>query len=249
MKLSATVITLNEALNLDRCLGGLKKFVDEIVVVDSGSSDETVAIAKKFGAKVLVRKFSNFAEQKNYAMENTSGEWVLSVDADEEITDDLGSEIKVAIENDKYDGYLIGRRNFILGGEIKYSRWSPDRHIWLWKKDKGGWQGMVHEEVVVKGDVGLLKNSKIHNQDKTIEEFIAKNNRYSTLEAEKMFEQGQRFSWWKMIYEAAFEWFIRYIYKMGFRDGWRGLVLAKLMADFKREVWLKLLEREHRGDK
>lgn len=249
MKLSATIITLNEAHNLDRCLLSLKKFVDEIVVIDSGSSDDTVRIAKKFGAKVFVRTFTNFAEQKNYAMTETSGDWVLSVDGDEEITDELRLEIKEAIENEKYDGYLIGRRNFILGGEIKFSRWSPDRHVWLWRKEKGKWVGRVHEEVEVMGKVGLLKHSKIHYQDKMIEEFIAKNNRYSTLEAERLFDQGRRFSWGRMIYESSFEWFIRYVYKMGFRDGWRGLVLAKLMADFKTEVWLKLLEREHRGDK
>lgn len=249
MKLSATVITLNEQSNLDRCLTSIKGLVDEIVVVDSGSTDETVLIAKKHGAKVVTHHFSNFADQKNYAMNQASGEWVLSVDADEEIPESLASEIRNAIEVGKYDAYLIGRRNFILGDEIRYSRWSPDRHIWLWKKEKGKWSGKVHEEVIVNGSVGLLKNSKIHFQDKTIEQFVAKNNRYSTLEAERMFERGVRFSWWKMIYDSKLEWFVRYIYKMGFRDGWRGLALAHLMADFKIEIWLKLLEKEHQASK
>lgn len=249
MRLSATVITLNEEQDLARCLNSLKDFVDEVIVVDSGSSDKTLEIAKKFGAKVFHHKFSDFADQKNYALEKATGEWVLSIDADEEIPEELGKEIIDVISLNQKAGFLIGRRNFILGGEIKYSRWSPDLHIWLWQKDKGKWKGLVHEEVEVKGSVGLLKHSKLHYQDKTVEEFIAKNNKYSTLEAERLFDNGIRFHWAQMLRAVWFEWTIRYLYKMGFRDGWRGFVLAYLMADFKREVWLKVLEREKRVEK
>lgn len=242
MKLSATVITFNEEEDLPRCLASLKSLVDEIVVIDSGSSDQTLRIAKEYGAKVTHRKFTNFAEQKNYASDQATGDWILSVDGDEEITADLGKEIRRAIESREYDGYLIGRRNYILGGEIKHSWWSPDQHIWLWRKGYGRWQGDVHEEVEVKGEVGTLRQAKLHYQDKTVAEFMAKNNRYSSLEAERLYRAGSRFSWWRMVYQVKFEFFMRYFFKQGYLDGWRGLVLACLMSIYKCLVWLKILE-------
>ena len=163
VKLSAVVITLNEEKNLPRCLKSVKNIVDEIIVVDSGSKDKTIEVAKKFGAKVYLRKFDNFANQKNFATLKASGDWILSLDADEKISSKLADEIHSLISKGllkNFDAYSIPRKNIIFGKFIKYTRWQPelDRHIWLWKRSKGSWVGDVHEEVKVEGNIGKLKH-------------------------------------------------------------------------------------------
>src|SRR3990167_107560 len=145
IRLSVTIITLNEEEKLAKSLESVK-FAEEIVVVDCGSTDKTIEISKRYGAKIYHREFDNFANQKNYAASKASGNWIFSIDADEEVTVDLVKEIKLALNSAEYVGYLIPRKNFILGGEIKYTRWSPDTHIWLWQKDKGRWVREVHDE-------------------------------------------------------------------------------------------------------
>lgn len=225
---------------IEGCLRSLMKWAWEIVLVDSGSKDKTLEIARKYGCKIYQRRFDDFASQKNFALSKTSGEWVLSIDADERIPEELAEEISLAIQSEKYQGYLIPRRNFILGGEIKHSRWSPDKHVWLWKKGYGRWVGEVHEEVVVDGNVTELKSAKLHYQDKTVKEFIRTNNHYSTLLSQKMYDSGIRFSFLRMVKATAFEFIVRFFYKLGFLDGWRGVVLAVLMAYYQLQVWLKL---------
>ncbi len=236
--ISATIITLNEQEKIGKALESLEGLAQEVIVVDSGSNDKTLEIAKKSGAKVYIREFDNFANQKNYALLKTTGDWVLSIDADEEITPALKEEIKKAVKNSEYAGYLIPRRNFILGKEIKYSRWSPDRHIWLWRKNSGIWVGDVHEEVEVNGKVGILKNSKIHNSHETLSSFMKANNFYSELEAKNL-----KFSLWRLFMDPFLEFFIRYIYKKGFLDGKEGFILAYMMSVYKLTVWTKAWEK------
>lgn len=245
-RLTVTIITLNEERNLQRCLDSLKGLNAEIVLVDSGSTDKTLEIARNYGAKTYFRKFDNFANQKNFALSKTEGKWILSVDADEEITIDLAKEIKEKIKDSQYAGYLIQRRNFIFGKEIKHSRWSPDRHIWLWKRTYGKWVGEVHEEVEVFGKVGLLKNSKIHHSHENISSFMEANNLYSTLEARSLFRNNIRFSFGKMLGESLFEFFLRFFYKKGFLDESYGFILAYLMGIYKLTVWIKIWELEQR---
>ncbi|MDD5147101.1 MAG: glycosyltransferase family 2 protein [Candidatus Daviesbacteria bacterium] len=244
--ISAIIITLNEEDKIGRAIKSLKGLADEIIVVDSGSSDKTLDIAESLGAKVYFRKFDNFANQKNWAVSKTKGDWILSLDADEEILGSLAEEIKEASKSNNFAGYLLPRRNFIFKKEIKHSRWSPDLHIWLWKKDCGRWVGDVHEEVVVSGKVGLLKGSKIHNSHDTVSSFIKANNLYSTLDARKLFRKNIKFSFIKMFRETFFEFFIRFFYKRGFLDGSEGFILAYIMGIYKLTVWIKLWELERK---
>lgn len=240
--ISATIISLNEEDKIAKAIESVIGLADEVIVIDCGSNDKTVEIAKKLEAKVYHREFDNFANQKNYALSKVTGDWILSLDADEQISPALAKEIKKAIESKEYVGYLISRKNFILGKEIKHSRWSPDRHIWLWKKEFGEWVGDVHEEVKVEGKVGTLSESKIHISHKTIDSFLKANNLYSSLEAESLFASGVKYSFWRMLWDCAFEFFIRYFYKRGFLDGSRGFVLAYIMGIYKLTVWVKIWE-------
>ncbi len=245
MKLSVTTITLNEEKDLPRALSSVKNLADEIIVVDSGSTDKTLTIAKNFGCIIFKRKFDNYSNQKNYAASKASGDWILSLDADEEVTPELAQEIKRAIKDSSYDGYLIPRKNIILGKFIKHTRWDPelDRHMWLWKKGKGRWVGDVHEEVVVSGKVGRLKNAKVHYQYKTIRGFIDMINRYTNLEANEMIKKGARFSYFRFFYDPVYEFLVRYFYRKGFLDGWQGFALSYLMAIYKMTIWIKVWER------
>lgn len=240
--ISVVLIILNEQAVIANAMESVKDLADEIVVVDSGSRDETLEIAKKYGAKIYFRKFDNFANQKNWAVSKAKGGWILSLDADEQIPDNLSGEIKKSIKNSQFNGFYIGRINFILGGEIKHSRWSPDEHIWLWKKDKGKWVGEVHEEVEVSGRVGRLKNKKLHYQVETVSEFIKKNDFYASVLSKSLFKNGIKFSILHFFYDPIFEFFLRYIYKFGFLDGLRGFILAYLMAIFKLSLWIKIYE-------
>lgn len=245
--ISAAIITLNEEKKIGKLIKSLNGLVNEIVVIDSGSNDKTVKVAESLGAKVFFREFDNFANQKNWAVSKTKGDWILAVDADEEIPVNLADEIKEAVRDNNFAGYVIPRRNFILGKEIKYSRWSPDKHIWLWRKDSGRWVGNVHEEVQVSGKVGFLKNSKIHNSHETMSSFLGSNNLYSDLEAKSLFKKHTKFSFYQMFMLSLFEFFIRFIYKLGFLDGKEGFVLAYAMSIYKLIVWIKLWELEKKG--
>jgi glycosyltransferase involved in cell wall biosynthesis len=249
-KLSATIITLNEEKDLPRCLESVKNLADEIIVVDSGSTDKTVDIAKEYGGKVYSREFDGMAGQKNYAAQKSTGEWILSVDADEEISSELAREIKSKIQNPKSKiiAYSMPRKNIIFGEFIKYTRWQPefDRHIWLYKKDRGRFVGGVHAAVKVDGKVGRLKHAKVHYQYKNVKEFMDMMNSYSESESTERAEDGVKFSYFQLLLQPIYNFLVRYFYRLGFLDGWRGFVLSYLMAIYHFQLWVKVWE-EGRG--
>lgn len=245
MKITATIIAKDEEKNLPSAIHSVKDLVDEIVVViDSRTADKTREVATKFGAKCYLKDFDNFAGQKNFAVGQARGDWILSLDADEEIPAELVEEIKKAVQSKIFDGYLIPRRNFLLGREIKHARWSPDKHIWLWKKEKGKWVGEIHEEVAVSGKVGKLKNAKVHNSYKTVSDFLDMVNSYTELEAKRKVANGEHFSFFRMFFDAARSFFGRYFYKLGFLDGWQGFVLSYMMGIYRVVTWVKVREKE-----
>jgi len=242
MKISTTIITLNEEKHIKRCINSVKPFSDEIVVVDSGSSDETVKIAKRAGTKVFTHTFKNFADQKNYAASKTKHTWIFSIDADEEVTKELQEEILQLNESDTIAAFSIPRRNYILGEFIKYTRWQPelDRHIWLFNKNKARWDGDIHEEIVVEGTVGKLKAPKNHYQYETVREFVEMMNSYSEIESKQKHDLGIRFRYVHLLVQPVYNFSVRYIYRLGFLDGWRGFVLSYLMGIYHFQVWAKL---------
>lgn len=245
-KISVTIITLNEEENIRRCIHSIKEIAEEIIVVDSFSNDKTVDMAQQLGAKVYQRKFKNYSDQKNFAIGKASGEWIYSIDADEVNTKELNKEILSAIRSSEYDGYLVPRRNIIFGKEIKYTRWQPelDRHVWLFRRDRTKWVGNVHEEAAVEGEIGRIENAKVHHSYETVQEFMEMMNRYSDYDADKIILRSGKFSYFRLFFDPIYNFLVRYTYRLGFLDGWRGLVLSYLMAIYHLTVWVKVWERE-----
>jgi glycosyltransferase involved in cell wall biosynthesis len=196
-KLSAFIITKNEALDIGACLDSLRNLADEVVVVDSHSTDETAAICRSRGARVFMRAFDGFAAQKQFALEQTSHPWVLSIDADEQVTPPLADEIKLLIDQPRPEaGFEIRRNFYFLGRRLQYGGLGNDWVLRLFKRDLGYFRKVqVHERVDVRGAVGRLRTPLEHYSYPTLEEYVQKCNQYTTLAAQQQWAQGRRFSW------------------------------------------------------
>lgn len=232
MKLTVFIPTLNEELDLGRTLNSLQ-FADQVIVVDSGSTDKTIEIAKKFGAKVVTHPFTSYSDQRNFCDSLVTDGWILSLEADVVVSVSLAKEIKEAIDSTEVEAFFIGRVNIIWGKEILHTDWGPsdDCHIWLYKKGAGKWVSDVHEHFETSRPTGKLINTLTHYNYRTISEFIDKTNSYS-----EMAKKSVASSLWL----APFRDFAkRYLYKAGFRDGYHGLFLSYLQSIYHWNVLVK----------
>ncbi len=236
-RLTATLITFNEEQNLPRVLASLADLADEIVVVDSGSTDRTREIARQHGARVLSRPFTDFAEQKNFAAAQSSNGWILSLDADEELSPELRESLWTWKQQAPTGvAYEFARRASYLGGWIRHSGWYPDRKARLYRSDRAHFVGRVHESLAVDGPVGRLDGGLYHYTARTFSEHVAKVDTYTTLAAEQLFAAGRRR--WRLAMVLAPPWTLLHtlILQRGFLDGYRGWLIARMAA---RYVFLK----------
>ncbi len=252
MKLSIVVITLNEERNIQRCLKSLifskKVFTRlETIVVDAQSTDRTVAVAKKCGAKVFTRAWKGYGDQKNWALAKATGDWILSLDADEELTPKLVTEMErtAATNPTGVDGYFIKRRAFFLGKWIKHCGWWPDSQLRLIKRGQGAFTlEPVHEGLEVKGRALELDEPMNHYTYDSIYQYIEKMNRYSNLAIVDV-KRKKKIFWWFYVTVAPFLTFFRmYISRRGFLDGWHGLMVCGLSAFHDFVKYGKLWEKE-----
>jgi glycosyltransferase involved in cell wall biosynthesis len=247
-KVSAVISAFNEEKNIARCLGSLS-FADEIVVVDNGSVDKTTEITKKYTAKVFTQK-NNPAEidlQKNFGFEKATNEWILSIDADEEVSKDLAEEIKATIKKkNEINGYWIPRKNIIFGKFIEHSGWYPDPQLRLFKKGKGKYvKAHVHEALKLDGESAYLKEFLIHHHYETISDFIQKTiNIYVPNEAQDYLEKGYQFSYFDAIRFPLNEFISRFFARKGYKDGFHGLMLSLLMAFYHFMIFAYLWEKQ-----
>ena len=227
IKISVAIITFNESLNIKRCIDSVN-FADEIVVVDSLSNDDTCSIAKNLGAKVINQKFLGHIKQKQLAVDNCTHEWILSLDADEELSVELRNEIIELIKFPlKYEAYIMPRVSFHLGRWIRHGGWYPDAKIRLFNKTKAYWGGYnPHDKVIVNGNVGKLKNDLKHYVFKDLKHNIDTNNSYSSIMADDLYNDGKQFSYLKLFLKPIGKFLETYIYKRGFLDGIPGLIIA-----------------------
>lgn len=227
MTLSVVIITYNEQANIGRTLESVQ-WADEIIVVDSGSNDSTVDIARSLGAKVFTEKWKGYAGQKNSAIEKATGDWVLSLDADEAVEAQLADEIRTAARgNAALNGYWIARKNYFLGRWIKHGGFWPDRKLRLFRRGTGRFEErLVHETAKVEGPTGRLKHAFIHQAYPTLYGYIETQNRYSTLAAQMAVQQGyRRFSVMNIVVRPLATFFYNYFVRLGFLDGREGLAL------------------------
>ncbi len=243
IKISACIITFNEEKRIKDCLNALS-FVDEIIILDSNSTDNTESVARKYGAKFYKHTFSGYVNQKNMAISKANGQWVLVVDADEIVSPGLKQEIQSAIESEnKYDAYRIPRMSFYLGEWIRFSGWYPDYNIRLFKNGKGTFQGgTVHERLTVNGRIGTFIHHLEHYSYENISHHLIRIDQYSTLIAQDKYEKGKKSSITWAILKSFSKFFITYVYRLGFLDGRAGLVIAIMGGYYNFLKYVKLWE-------
>lgn len=240
---SIAIIAKNEERNLARCLDSVSELSDDIIVVlDTQTTDESAAVAKKFNCRIYYRDFDNFSAQKNYALSLCKNDWVLALDADELASQGLVSQIKHVLSDSRFNGYKIPRKNYFFGKLVAHTNWSSsdDSHVWLFKKAHATWIAEVHEEINLSGSIGVLTQPKIHFAYQSVEQFLNKMNQYTSYESRRM-----QFNVLKLFVEPGAEFFRRYIVHLGFLDGWMGLFLSYLMGMYKLVVLVKAWQNEH----
>ncbi len=237
-RISAIVITKNEEKNLPRCLESLK-WADQMIVLDSGSHDQTLEIARAYHAEVHVEEWKGYTAQKNSALAKAKGDWVVSLDADEEFTKEAQEDIrKIVQENDVATrGYAFRRKVFYLGKWIYHGDWYPDYVARLWRREYGEFEGKrVHESVIVRGKIKELSSEILHYTYRDLDDQKARIRNYARLWAEDQFEKKRSFRWVDLIFRPPARFARGLILKTGFLDGWRGWLIAWMNAT---EVQLK----------
>ena len=230
-KLSVTIITRNEESNIARCLESVK-WADEIVVLDTNSTDTTVDICRQFTDRVFCEDWHGYGKQKNMCAERASNNWVLNIDSDEEISPEGAEEIMKLLRGDiKHAVYQFPRKNFFAQRWVRYGGWYPDRISRLYDKTQVNFtEVMVHEKLVPDENVGSFKWPILHYSFSGMGDYIERQNRYSTLYANEKVEQGFRAGWSHLILRPPLSFFKNYIIRQGFRDGFLGFFLAISVA-------------------
>lgn len=245
--LSVIVITHNEAARLQACLESVA-FADERVVVDSGSTDDTVAIARSLGARVVqTSDWPGFGPQKNRALDLATGDWVFSIDADERVPAQLQGQIQDAVARGTFGAYTVGRRSSYCGQYMNHSGWYPDRVVRLVRRGHARFSdALVHESLQVKGPVGRLEGDLLHESYANLESVLDKVNRYSTAGARDLHRKGVKGSLAKAVGHGLWAFLRTYVLRRGFLDGRLGMALAVSNAEgtYYRYLKLWLLQRD-----
>jgi glycosyltransferase involved in cell wall biosynthesis len=248
-KLSVTIITRDEAANLAAALDSVA-WADEIVVVDSESTDATVAIARRYTSRVLVRSWPGYVEQKNRAAAEASHDWILSLDADERVSPELAGEIRGLLQRDPdAAGYRVPRVTRHLGRWIRTTDWYPDYQLRLYDRRRARWTGRhVHESVSADGPVADLRHELHHHAYRDVSHHLQTMDRYTTLAARQMYEAGRRASWTDLAVHPPAAFLRNYVLKRGVRDGVPGLIVSLMNATYVAVKFAKLWELAARGE-
>jgi glycosyltransferase involved in cell wall biosynthesis len=246
LSLSAVIITLNEEANLPRTLASVA-WADEIVVLDSGSTDRTREIAESFHAKFFCESWKGFAAQKNSALQKANGDWILSLDADEEVDPALAEEIKQALAgNPSAAGFWIPRKNFFLSRWIRHGGFYPDPKLRLFRRGAGTFEDrLVHEDIKVQGPTANLKSHLLHHAYPTLDSYLEHMNRYSSLGAQMVTARDGRvgFSFADIVIRPRLTFLYNYVLRGGFLDGREGLLLHLYHANYVSWKYAKAWER------
>jgi glycosyltransferase involved in cell wall biosynthesis len=246
LKLSGVIITFNEERNIERCLQSLVNVVDEIVVVDSYSTDNTKAICRKFDATFIEQKFLGYIEQKNFALQQASYNHIVSLDGDEALSEELQKSIIKLKKNWVFDGYYANRYNNFCGQWIKHSDWYPNKKLRVFDKTKAEWKGhRIHETIKLNDSyakTGYLNGDILHYTYQTYSEFNKKTEHFSTIAAKAYFDKGKTAPIWKIIWNPTWAFFKSYFLRLGFLDGFNGFVICVQTANITFLKYSKLRE-------
>jgi glycosyltransferase involved in cell wall biosynthesis len=247
--LSVIVITKNEAQHISRCLASVA-WADEIIVLDSGSDDNTVELCKAYTDKVFSTDWPGFGVQKQRALDKAMGDWILSIDADEQVSAELRAEIELAMQGNQQDGFEIPRLSSYCGRNIRHGGWWPDYVLRLFKREMGKFSPeLVHERVEVSGKIAKLTQPLLHEAFINSEEVLSKINSYSSLGARKLYKAGKKTSLTEAVLKALWTFMRTYILKAAFLAGRQGLMLAISNAEGTYYKYVKLLELNNAQEK
>jgi len=247
--LAVCVITLDEEDRIGECLDAVT-WADELIVVDSGSADRTAAIARAKGARVVVREWPGYAAQKNFALEQASSDWVLSIDADERVTPELAAEIRglLAAPPEGIAGCSVPRRTWYLGRWIRHGGWYPDRKVRLVRRGRGRWEGsLVHERLVAEGPTRELHGDLLHYTYRDIADHLRRIDRFTTEAAQALAAAGRRSGLLGMLVHPPAKFLKMYLLRAGFLDGAPGFVVAVLGGYYVFLKYAKLWELQRRN--
>ncbi len=241
--LSVSIITKNEEKNIARCLKSVQ-WADEVIVVDSFSADKTIEIAKQFNVTIIQREWEGFAKQKKFALDSVSHNWALSLDADEEVTEELKNEILEILSSEtKFDGYEIPRKSFFLGQWMKYGGWYPGYQLRLFRKEKTSVHHRpVHEGFYVEGNVGRVQHPINHYTYYSLHQYLEKVNDYTSLDVMNKIRNGRKIYWYNFILNPAATFLRMFISLKGWKDGFLGFLLAAYSSLYTLLVFTKAWE-------
>jgi len=247
-KITAIIPTYNEAHNIEDAIQSVS-WADEIIVVDSFSTDNTVELATAKGARILQREYENSASQKNWTIPQASHEWIFLLDADERVEEGLKNEVQqiLSLKEETHQAFWIKRRNFFMGKEVKYSGWQGDKVIRLFKRDECKYEEKsVHAEVICNGTIGYLKEKLVHNTFKDIYHYLEKWDRYTTWSAKDRAQKGEKPGFYHFVFKPTYRFFHDYFLRLGILDGMTGFIISVLssMSVFMRYLKVKQIIKD-----
>lgn len=251
-RVSVVIITLNEEKNIERCLRSVEGLTDDIVVVDSGSDDLTASICHSFGVRFYTKEWAGYTEAKNYANSLAKYPLILSLDADEALSDELKKSIHEVLGNQKASAYSMNRCTNYCGKWIKHGGWYPDKKIRLFNYDEGTWsESLIHETIVLKNGAPVvhLKGDLLHYSYHSIADHVAQANRFTDLTAQKAFTEHKRSTIMHILFNPVVKFKKDYFFKAGFLDGYYGFVICSIsaFATFLKYTKLRQLNRQSKG--
>src|SRR5574343_459791 len=243
--LSVAIITLNAASHLEACLQSAR-FADEIVVVDSGSTDGTQTLAERYGARVIAQPWLGFGPQKQFAVDAAQHDWVLCLDADERVSPELQAAIESTLQQPATGAYRFARCNRFLGRYLKYGEGYPAWSLRLFDRRQARWSDdAVHEKVVSQASVGTLPGDLLHDSAETLAAYLTKQNRYTSLAADMAWQAGKRSSFGRLVFSPLVRFIKFYLIRQGFRDGLPGLIHIAIGCMNSFLKYAKMLEKQH----
>lgn len=247
LPITVAIIALNAAEQIGPCLASVA-FADEIVVVDSGSTDATAEIARRHGARVETKEWMGFGRQKQHAVSIARHDWVLCLDVDERVSEDLARSIRQALAQRRYHAFRMARRNRFLGRWLGHGEGYPDWSLRFFHRAHASWSNdEVHEAVLTTAEVGGLEGDLMHESAEDVATYLAKQNRYTTLHAQALFRQGVRASYWRLAASPLARFLKFYLLRLGFLDGGPGFAHIVIGCNNSFHKYLKLIELEKAG--